>query len=165
MKHLRTPHFLIPSLAAALLLTIGIATAQPPGVPNPYAVASPTGAEQIDVENLGTGIATVQLTQVRDAAGYLKAVPTTGTTLTLSTNVSVVQATPAGTLTAWTVVTPPSPVDGQRLQIFSTAAITTFNLTAASGQTVHGNLAGALAANGNVEYLYSASNTTWDRIQ
>jgi hypothetical protein len=160
-------HLAIPLLLSLSCIAAGIALAQAPGVPNPYAIASPTGAEQVNVDNTGPYIATVTVTELRDAAGYVKLVPTTGTTYTPATNISVIQASPAGTLAAWTVKTPASPVDGQRLQIFSTQIITSMTVSASAGQTVNGGAVSAsfAAANGNVEFIYSASNTTWDRIQ
>jgi len=155
--------FLLPGALVALLVIAGIAAAQNP--PPALFIASPTGAEQINVVNTGPQITSILLSQARDAAGYSKLVPTTGQTLTVANNKSVVQLTPAGVLAALTFVTPAKPVDGQRLLFFTTQGITTFNLNANTGQTVNGNLAGTLSANGHVEYLYSASNTTWDRIQ
>lgn len=148
-------------LLAAGSLLLAAATV---GVPGLF-VTSPTGAEIIRVEGSGPQIEVVYLTQLRDTAGYTKQVPVTGATFQTPPNTSVIQATPAGTLAAWTVLTPVSPQDGQRLLIFTTQTVTTFNLTASAGQTVNGNLAGSLAANSHVEYLYSASNSTWDRIQ
>lgn len=153
---------------AAFLLIGAVAYAQ---VPSLFRLTL-TGTEQIvcNLQNT-SGIVTgpqdtiCQVTQLRDGAGYEKIVPTTGQTLAIPNNLSIVQMTPAGGLTALTLTTPTAPLDGQRLQIFTTQTITTFNLTAAGTQTVNGNLAGSFSANGNVEYIYSASNTTWDRIQ
>lgn len=127
----------------------------------------PSGQETVAVQggNAGPQTTNVWLSQLRDTAGYSKVVPLTGQTFQTPNYVSVIQATPAGGLSAWTVVTPVLAFDGMRLQVFTTQSITTFNLTASSGQTVNGNLAGSLSANGNVEYVYSASNATWDRIQ
>jgi hypothetical protein len=147
------------ALIAAGLLVAGIAVAQFPAL----LIASPIGTETINVVNAGPQIVSVYLTQLRDASGYVKLVPTTGQTYTPSSNISVIQATPAGSLSAWTVKTPASPVDGQRLRIFSTAAVSTFALTASGTQTVDGGVT-SLSANVGVEYIYSASNTTWDRI-
>jgi hypothetical protein len=150
------------------LIGAGAALAQVPGL----FLSTLTGNEQVNVLVPSTGgvvtspqVTSVRSSQLRDTAGYQKLVPTTGQTITAANNVSVIQLTPAGGLAALTINTPVSPWDGQRLQVFTTQTITTFNLTASGTQTVNGNLAGALAANGSVEYLYSASNTTWDRIQ
>jgi hypothetical protein len=131
-------------------------------------VKSPAGSELVAViptSPFPTGMnQQVYLAQIRDAAGYQKLVPTSGQTLTVNNYVSVVQLTPAAGLSALTFNTPLAPVDGQRLRFFTTQTITTFNLTASAGQTVNGNLGGSFSSNSAVEYLYSASNTTWDRI-
>jgi hypothetical protein len=150
-------------VAAALFacgIAFGVAIAQTPTL----LIPSPTGTEIVDVRGTGPQVTSVQLRQLRDGSGYQKVTPLTGVTIQAGNAVSVIQATPAGAIAALTVLTPVTPFDGQRLQIFSTQAITTFNFTASAGQTVNGNLAGALAANGNVEYIFSLSNQTWDRI-
>lgn len=128
-------------------------------------IASPTGLEAIIVAGASAIDSTVTLAQVRDSAGYAKVIPTTGQTYTIPNNLSVLQATPAGALSAWTVNTPLAPFDGQRIQIFTTQTITTFNFVGSGTQTVNGNLAGSFSANTSVEYVYSLSNTSWDRIQ
>lgn len=158
----------IAAFGVLAALLIGYSYAQVPAL----FLTTLTGNEQISclVPATGTVVTSPQIlscraTQFRDGSGYEKIVPTTGQTLAIPNNISIVQMTPAGGLTALTLTTPTAPLDGQRLQIFSTQAITTFNLTATAGQTVNGNLAGSLGANANVEYIYSASNTTWDRIQ
>jgi hypothetical protein len=165
MRKLMRLDIILPVICVAIIVTC--AYGQPPGRPNPYAITSPTGLEQIEADNGGPFNSYVNLTQARDAAGYEKIVPATGQTLAVPNQISIVQMTPAGGLSALTFTTPTSPADGNRLLFFSTQAITTFNLTAASGsgQTVNGNLAGSLSANTAIEYLYSISNKTWDRIQ
>lgn len=142
-----------------------MATPPPVGLPTLF-LNSPNGRETWQVAGGAAGPqqTTIQTVQLRDAAGYSKQVPVTGATFQCPDACSVIQATPAGALSAWTVLTPITPVDGQKLRIFTTQTITTFNLTASGTQTVNGNLAGALNANVGVEYLYSLSNTTWDRI-
>ncbi len=164
-------HFVLPATLAAVLLLVGYAItseAQPPYVPNPYAIVSPTGGEIIKAENTGTYVSTVNIAQLRDAAGYAiltgATAPTTGTTFTVPANTSVVYGNPAGTLAAWTVKTPPAPVDGERLQVFSSQIITAFSLAANTGQTVNASPM-ALAANGNIEFIYQLSSLTWFRIQ
>lgn len=145
----------------------GLAFAQTPGVPNPYAITSPTGQEQINVLGAGPWIESVLLTQVRDAGGYALVVPTTGTTFQAPADVGVIHASPAATIAAWTVVTPVAPVDGQRLAISSTQIITAMILSASAGQTVIGGTVSSsfAAVNGNVEFIYSLATSTWYRIQ
>ena len=149
----------IAAFLALGLLVVGTALAWPPG----YFIASPIGTEQVSVVNSGPLATAIYLSQARDASGYVKLAPTTGTTYTAGNNISIIQATPSGGLTAWTVDTPVTPYDGQRLRIFTTQTVTTFNLVGSGAQTVNGNLAGSLSANTAVEYIYSLSNTTWDR--
>lgn len=155
-------------LVAAALLVAGI-TGWALAQTGTILLTSPAGTEEIAVTPVTPFPAgmnqSIIISQVRDAVGYSKLTPLTGTTVTVGNNVSTVQLTPAGGLSAFTLNTPVKPVDGQTLRIFTTQNITTFNLTASGTQTVNGNLAGALNANNNVMYLYSASNTTWDRIQ
>jgi hypothetical protein len=159
---------------------LGYAFAQ--GLPTMW-LTSPNGREQVDVTayNPGAQIVSVALASMRDASGYTKLVPTTGNTITIggangcspvSANppgscVSVLQLTPAGTLSTLTILTPLYPVDGQRMQIFSTAAVSTLTMTASQSQTLHGGLA-ALTANSGGTWIYSAgsaaNNGVWDRI-
>jgi hypothetical protein len=146
--------------AALALLAGGIALAQYPSLQIP----SPTGSELMSVEGTGPQRTQVQMRQVRDASGYQKVVPLTGFSIQIASGSSVLQLTPAGTIAAGTVLFPLVPVDGQRLQIFSTAVVTALTLTPAAGQTINGGVT-TIGANGNVEYIYSASNTSWDRIQ
>ena len=151
-------------LGVAGLLVVGAAVAATTGVGIPTNfITSPIGTEQVCVTASSPQIWCIALSQARDASGYAKLIPVTGATYATPNNISVIQATPAGGLSAWTVTTPTGPYDGQRLRIFTTQTVTTFNLTAATGQTVNGNLAGTLTANTAVEYLYSLSTTTWDR--
>jgi hypothetical protein len=145
-----------------------VAFAQPPGVPNPYTIPSPTGNELVRAENGGPFIDTVALVQLRDAAGYTilagATAPLTGQTFQSPNNISAISLQAAGSLSSFTVVTPTSPVDGQRLQIFSNLGITTFALTAPVGFTVTTSTT-TMAAGGSVEFIFQASTKTWFRIQ
>ena len=149
---------------AAFAFWVGVALGQTGTV----LMTSPAGTEEIAVTPVSPFPAgmnqSIALSQARDAVGFQKLVPTTGQTLAIPNNVSMIQLTPAGGLSALTFTTPTSPYNGQILRIFTTQSITTFNLTASAGQTVNGNLAGSLSANTDVGYVYSSSNTTWDRI-
>ena len=91
---------------------------------------------------------------------------------------------PTEALPALTVTTPPKPVDGQELFIFSTKEIGALTVLANVGQLI--NLVDAdvappttepieaapapvpankLIANSSIGFLYSAPNATWDRIE
>ena len=134
--------------------------------PGSLLVGSPTGLERIEADTGGAVLVEVQLAAMRDASGYQKAAPLTGATLTMgsaTSNQSVLGLNPAGTLAALTVVLPALPVDGQRALIFSSQIITALTIQA-PGTTIN-NTVTALTANQSVEWLYSSSNLTWDRIQ
>ena len=154
---------LLLSISAALLLAAGgFALAQSPGVPTLY-LTSPTGEEQINVGGLGPQIQTIKLVQARDAVGFLPILEASTNTPAALGDVSVVSfyGTTAGTAT---IITDPTPSDGQRLKIFSQAGITTLTLTASSGQSFYSTVT-TLAALGTVEYTYQLSSATWYRTQ
>jgi hypothetical protein len=176
MKHLRLK--IIGAILAPLVLA-GIAFAQV-GIPTLW-LSSPNGQEQIDVTayNPGAQKVDVALASVRDAAGYQKLTPVTGATIvmggsvgcspqaaTAGSCVSILQLTPAGTLSTLTIDTPLYPVDGQKMQIFSTQAVTTLTMTASQSQTLNGALT-SLSANAGGAWIYSKgtanNNGTWDR--
>lgn len=152
------------TIAIALLLAgAGIALAQNAG----QFIASPTGAEAIQIYPANTAANVyANVTQIRDASGLSQQTPLTGFTITIPNNVSVLQLTPAGTLATGTATMAAAPVDGQRAQIFTTQTVTAMTTSANAGQSIVGGLSAAtLSANGNVEYIYKAANTTWYRIQ
>lgn len=126
-------------------------------------IASPTGAETVAASNTGALLASVSVAQLRDSSGYSKNAPQSGATLTFGNGQSVMQVSGSGTISALTIVMCPGPVDGERALIFANQIITTLTLSANAGQTMNGAVT-TLAQNADVEYLYSASNTTWDRI-
>lgn len=137
----------------------GIAAAQFPGL----FIASPNGSESINVVNAGPQITSVFLKQVRDAAGYSKASPTSGTQ-TFAAGQSQMQIGGSSTITALTIALTAAPVDGQVNCFYSKPAITTLTLSASSPQTLNDAVTSASATT-RYCYLYSLSNTTWDRIQ
>lgn len=96
--------------------------------------------------------------------GYYKSTPTSGFRFTFTATQRYAAFTPAGTLNYGYVTFAAAPSDGSQECVFSTTAITTLYLTANTGQTLN-NAVTTLAANAKVCYLYSASNTTWDRAQ
>lgn len=147
-------------LAGLVLAGIaGVAVAQIPGL----FIASPAGTEQINVLNSGPQIASVFLRQVRDAAGYSKASPTSGTQ-TFAYGQSQMQIGGGTTISTLTIAFTAAPADGQINCFYSKPAITTLTLSATSGQTINDGVTSASATT-RYCYLYSVSNTTWDRIQ
>lgn len=165
------------AVAGALMLA-GSAFSQVPT----YWLNTVTGQESDGVITYLPGAyqVNVSVAQLRDASGYTKSVPTSGQTLTVGGSVgcnpqyatsgncvSVLQMTPAGTLSTLTIKTPLYPVDGERFRIFSTQTITTLTMTASQSQTLNGAVT-SMTANTGYEWIYSAgstsSNGTWDRI-
>lgn len=145
---------------AAVVLGLGhLALAQVPGL---Y-IVSPNGSEQVNVLNAGPQIATVYLKQARDAAGYSKQSPTSGT-LTFAAGGSQMQIGGSSTITALTINLTQAPVDGQINCFYTKPAITTLTLAAASGQTLNDAVT-STSATTRTCYLYSLSNLSWDRIQ
>lgn len=149
-------------VAVASLLS-GMAFAQ--ALPGLF-IASPTGSEAINVVNTGPQIASIFLKQARDATGYQKAVPLTAFTLSFGNAQSMLSINPAGTLATGTINLAALPVDGQMACIFSTATQTALTLQVPSGSTATlNNAITAMTANTRYCYQYSASNTSWDRVQ
>ncbi len=129
-------------------------------------LTSPAGTEIVrcEVATAG-GNQACYLSQLRDARGYQKVVPTAGQTITIGNNVSRLILNPAGTLATLTIKTPVTPYDGQEICIFSTQAVTALTSTASDSQTWNGSLS-ALSANAAADcWIYSLSNTTWDRSE
>lgn len=147
-------------LAGLLLVGVsGVAAAQFPGL----FITSPNGSEAINAVNSGPQIASVFLKQVRDAAGYSKASPTSGTQ-TFASGQSVMQIGGGTTISTLTIALTAAPVDGQVNCFYSKPAITTLTLSATSPQTLNDAVTAASATT-RYCYLYSASNTSWDRTQ
>ena len=127
---------------------------------------SPAGTEIVRCENATAGgNQACYLSQMRDARGYQKVVPTAGQTVTIGNNVSRLILNPAGTLATLTIKTPVTPYDGQEICIFSTQAVTALTSTASGSQTWN-SAPSALTANAAAScWVYSLSNTTWDRSE
>ena len=110
--------------------------------------------------------------KISNTYGYYKSpasAPTSGFVYTFAANVTYASFTPSGTLAYGYVALAAAPSDGTRNCIFSTQTITTLYVCVTStgtGNCVTTNLNAAvttLAANATACYLYSATNTTWDR--
>jgi hypothetical protein len=94
---------------------------------------------------------------------YTKQSPTSGT-LVFNRHQQIMQIGGGTTITALTIDLRISPDDGQINCFYTKPAITTLTLTAASGQTLNDAITSASATT-QYCYLYSASNTSWDRVQ
>ena len=99
---------------------------------------------------------------ITNVYGYYKSVPATNFVYTFTKNVTFAAFNPSGTLAALSAYLAPNPSDGARNCIFSTQTVTAAYVYANTGQSIN-NAVTALVANTGVCYLYSASNTTWDR--
>ena len=86
-------------------------------------------------------------------------VPTTGSTITLTTSTAVLCLNHTATIATLTINFPSSPQDGQCISICSRAAVTT--LTLGNG-TFRGAIT-TIGAGGFVEYIYSTTGTAWFR--
>lgn len=152
---------LAPLLAGAIMASAYVYS-QPAGVPGLY-LTSPTGSEQINVLGLGPQIETINVRQVRDSVGYLKSAATSGT-VTFGANTSQIQLSDATTISTLTIALTAAPADGQVNCWYNKSAISTLTMTATSPQTLNDVLT-STSATTRYCYLYSLSNTTWDRIQ
>jgi len=94
---------------------------------------------------------------------YSHQVPSTGFAITLSAANHITILEPAGMLASGTITMPAAPIDGQRVRVASTAAITSLTVAANSGQSIL-NAPGSLTAGQAFEFLYRGANATWYRI-
>ena len=83
--------------------------------------------------------------------------PTTGTSVTILPATDALLLDPAGTLLALTVVLPTG-IDGKKVKIGSSQAITTLTMTG----TIVGTLT-TMSLGGFAEFIYSASASKWFR--
>lgn len=102
--------------------------------------------------------------QISNVSGYTKLVPDSLFNYTFGNGQTDMLFRPAGTLAFGYVTLAASPSDGARQCVFTTQQITTLYLTANAGQAIN-NAVSTLAANARACYIYSLSNTTWDRAQ
>lgn len=92
-------------------------------------------------------------------AGYGYFTPVTAGTVTLSNTVSHNIIDPAGTLAALTINMPPTPIDGQVVDIRISQVITALTVSG-NGNSVKGNPTTA-AVGSSFSGIYKISNTTW----
>lgn len=91
---------------------------------------------------------------------YLRFVPTTGFSQTLTNSNGHVIIDAAGTLATGTVKMTPNPIDGQTVNIRTSHAITAMTFAPNTGQTVVGAPT-TLAAGQKVEAIYVSGTSTW----
>lgn len=160
-------HALALAVLAAGIAAAGYAIAQSAGG---YPIASPTGAEQIEVYS-GTSpvINTVTVNQIRNTNGYLEVATGSTVNTTVPNTASKVLAT--GAITTWNVTLPTAPADGQTVAIACPGGTATAAVSASTpaGVTIVGTAfttctSGGAAAN-TAEYIYSSGDNKWYRIQ
>jgi hypothetical protein len=86
--------------------------------------------------------------------------PVTGFSITLATTNHLTLLTPAGTLATGTIIFPTPTVNGQRLRVVTTAAVTALTVSPTGSDTIVGAPT-TLAANGSFEMYYRTATATW----
>lgn len=98
-------------------------------------------------------------------------VPTTGFSITIGSGPPVVNKLildPAGTLASGTITMPASPVDGQVIEITSSATITALTVSANAGQSIKNaptTLVVSATGPQGYSFIYHTANTTWYRLR
>jgi hypothetical protein len=146
--------------AACLLAGVGLAAAQQAT----NDLVSPTGTEAINTYS-NTLLSQVYSTQLRDAAGYSKQSPASGSTLTFAYGQSVMQIGGASTLATLTIKLAAAPVDGQVNCFYTKPAVTALTLSLSTVSQTLNDAVTATSATSRYCYLYSLGTTTWDRVQ
>lgn len=157
---------IIKVLAATLVGVLAweaIAVAAYPGGYPTNNIVSPNGTEAINASGPSL-LSQVFIDQLRDSVGYSKQSPSTGSTLTFAYGQSQMQIGGSSTIAALTVNLSASPADGQMNCLYTKPAITSLTLSVSAGQTINDAVT-AGSATTKYCYLYSASNSTWDRVQ
>jgi len=95
---------------------------------------------------------------------YIKQSPTTGSTMAFAPGVQQMQIGGASTIGALTIDLTVLPYDGQIDCFYTKPIVTALTLTAAGTQTLNDAVTAATATT-RYCYIYSNSNTSWDRIQ
>lgn len=105
----------------------------------------------------------IQIDQVESGPVTIQTeVPAAGNTVQADDNAECLVLNHAGTLATLTVNMPANPYDGQPLEVFFNAVVTTLTMSAGS-KTLKGGLTAA-AANGFGRWRYSKADTTWYRV-
>jgi hypothetical protein len=146
----------------AFLLLSGAVLSQSISVPQ-VSVINPTDLFQIIPKGMPVaGNVYATPAQITSQFGYYKSAPGSGFTFTYGNTQTYAAFAPSGTIAYGYVTFAPAPSDGARECLFTTNTITTLYLAANTSQTLN-NAVTTLAANTSACYLYSASNTSWDR--
>lgn len=144
------------------LLTVGTATYVIAQTTFPT-LSKMTGSELFEVYGLATPTHVyVSARQITSQTGYYKSSPATGFTYTFANTVTRAAFSNTSADSTATITLAPSPSDGARECMFSVGGVTTLTLNANAGQSIN-NAVTSLTADVAACYLYSASNTTWDR--
>lgn len=91
------------------------------------------------------------------------ATPTTGTSVAISNDTSVLILKHTATIATLTLTLPSSPVNGQRIFICTRSTVTTLTISAAAGQTLYGT-ATTIAATSPRCFVYESATTSWYRL-
>ena len=86
--------------------------------------------------------------------------PTSGATVTISDNASIIIIEPAGLLITLTINMPSAPRDGQLIKLLITQTITTLTMNG-NGNTLLGSIAGSIPALTRGSWYYREASTTW----
>ena len=157
---------LLAAVGLLVVCAIGFALAQAPGVPS-LLIPSPTGLEQIRVENTGPQIAVVNINQIRNSSGFVTVATGTTVATTLTNAQSVAIAT--GAITTWNLTLPTAPENGQIAEVAcpggDTTTLTIAATLPASVAIVGTNPTSCTAATPtHSRFLYSTAANTWYRI-
>ncbi len=106
----------------------------------------------------------VALLGARAEQSYSYQTPSSGASLAVPNNCSLLQIAGSATLAALSVTLPAAPIDGQEVTIATLPAISALTLSANAGQTLAGAPA-SLAANSALRFVYFAAPALWARLQ
>jgi hypothetical protein len=161
MKRLR---ILVLALAGVLGLSVAVAQV----IPVPI-VATHQSPDLMQVIPNGIPNAQSQYCQwncITNVFGYYKnGTGTQNQTYSTGANLSYVTWANASSITTLSVYLPTAPLDGAKNCYFSIGGAGTLNLYAGLTTQTLNNAITAMTANTQYCYLYSVSNTSWDRVQ
>lgn len=86
-----------------------------------------------------------------------------GSSQTIPNNCGVLICNGSGTISAYTIIMPSSPYNGQAIKIAFGTTVTTVTHTVSGGQTLKGALTSGSVSGGG-EWVYYTTNTTWYRV-
>lgn len=168
MKLFRVAHFVVVAFAAAVLGAAAPSRLLAQATPQ---IFTPTGKEQVRILPPGSAFdAYIPLSALRDGAQYSYTVPTTGFTIAMTAEQSVLSLNPAGTLANGVVTLPPTLYDGKIVTIFSSQVVTSLTLATSNGATfvpaASTGLFGTITNGGvSISFVYDLANNQWHRMQ